>query len=251
MGTLSTKENIWLLCVYVNYYKIIFTFFLYSVRTNVKNINLDDKNIKKCDFYKNKKASQLVDVDVNKILVSKKEPYGTKNALKYFIGYNDNDVIRPLYLRLPQMIGYARKSNENTTVSFRVNNNNKQLLKNYNKIWGKVEKLLKMFERKPVYGDDDKYIKTKVKKYAGRMITNFHNKKMPKEKAPYKCLSIIILDSVIKANKKYYPQTLLEGCKYEQKIENLIDDELEKSESDNDANNKTEPDNDDDNDNAK
>ena len=83
------------------------------------------------------------------------------------------------------------------------------------------------------------------------MITNFHNKKMPKEKAPYKCLSIIILDSVIKANKKYYPQTLLEGCKYEQKIENLIDDELEKSESDNDANNKTEPDNDDDNDNAK
>ena len=41
------------------------------------------------------------DTDVNKILVSKKEPYGTKKGLKYFIGYNDNDVIRPLYLRLP------------------------------------------------------------------------------------------------------------------------------------------------------
>ena len=91
-------------------------------------------------------------------------------------------------------------------MSFRVNN--KQLLKNYNKIWKKVEKLLKInFESKPVYGDDDKYINTKMKIYAGSMITNFHNKKMPKEKAPCKCLSIIMLDSGFKANKKYYPQT--------------------------------------------
>ena len=58
---------------------------------------------------------------------------------------------------------------------------------------------------------------------------------MPKKKVPCKCLSIIVLDSVIKAKKKYYPQTLLEECKYEQKrikMENLIDDDLEKSESD-------------------
>ena len=58
---------------------------------------------------------------------------------------------------------------------------------------------------------------------------------MPKEKVPCKCLSIIMLDSVIKAKKKYYPQTLLEECKYEQekiKMENLIDDDLEKSSSD-------------------
>ena len=52
-----------------------------------------------------------------------------------------------------------------------------------------------------------------------------------------------MLDSVIKAKKKYYPQTLLEECKYEQKrikIENLIDDDLEKSESDSDSNDETE-----------
>ena len=49
------------------------------------------------------------------------------------------------------------------------------------------------------------------------MITNFHNKKIPKEKEPCKFLSIIILDSVIKLNKKYYSQTLLEECKYVQK----------------------------------
>ena len=73
---------------------------------------------------------------------------------------------------------------------------------------------------------------------------------MPKEKAPCNCLSIIMLDSVIKAKKKYYPQTLLEECKYEQKkikIENLIYNNLQKSLSDseaaNDYNDETESDN--------
>ena len=98
------------------------------------------------------------------------------------------------------MTGYARKFDENATMSFGVNN--KQLLKNYNKIWEKVKKSLRIdFENKPVYGDDDEYIKTKIKLYADNMITNFHNKDMPKEKAPCKCLSVIMIDSVIKANK--------------------------------------------------
>ena len=47
------------------------------------------------------------DLDVNKILVSKKESYGTKNSLKYFIGYNGDDIIRPLCIKLPQMIDYV------------------------------------------------------------------------------------------------------------------------------------------------
>ena len=68
-----------------------------------KNINFDDKKIKKSDFYKNKKVNRIDDIDLNKILISKKEPYGNKNSLKYFIGYNDNDIIRPLCIKLPQM----------------------------------------------------------------------------------------------------------------------------------------------------
>ena len=209
-----------------------------------KNVNFDDKKNKKNDFYKNKKVTNIEEIDVNKTLVSKKEAYGKKNSFKYFIRYNDNDVIRPLCVRLPQMTGYARKFDENATMSFKAKN--KQLLKNYNKIWEKAEKLMSVdFESKPVYGDDDKYIKIKRKIYARSMIKNFHNKKMPKEKASCKCLSIIMLDSVIKANKKYYTQTLLEECKYEQekiKIQNLSDDNLEKSESDSDSNDETESD---------
>ena len=129
-------------------------------------------------------------------------------------------------------------------MSFRVSS--KQFLKNYNKLWEKVEKLMKIdFESKPVYGYDDKYIKTKINIYAGSIITNFHNKKMPKEKAPCKYLSIIMLDSVIKANKKYYPQTFLEECKYARekiKIENYIDDDLEEGKSDSDSDDETESD---------
>ena len=98
------------------------------------------------------------------------------------------------------------------------------------------------FESKPVYGDDDKYLKTKIKIYADSIVTNFHNEKISKEKLPCKCLSIIILDSVIKANKKYYPQTFLEECKYMQekiKTEKYIDYNFK---SDSDYNNETESD---------
>ena len=57
------------------------------------------------------------------------------------------------------------------------------------------------FDSEPVYGDNDKYIKTKTKIYDGNVNTNFQDKEMPKEKASYKCLSIIMLDSVVKEEK--------------------------------------------------
>ena len=70
-----------------------------------KSISFDNKNIKKSDFYKNKKLFKIEDIDINKILVSKKESYVTKNAIKYFIGYIDNNETKPICIRLPQMIG--------------------------------------------------------------------------------------------------------------------------------------------------
>ena len=69
-----------------------------------KNINFNDKKIRKSDFYKNKKINKIDDIDINNILVSKKESYGNKNLL------------RPLCIRPPQMTGYARKFDENATI---------------------------------------------------------------------------------------------------------------------------------------
>ena len=102
-----------------------------------KNVNFGDKKIKKTDFYKNKKVANVDDVDVNKILVSKEEPYGIKNSFKYFIRYNDNDVIRLLCIKLSQMSGYVRTFESNTTMYFKINN--EQLLKKYNQIWKKLK----------------------------------------------------------------------------------------------------------------
>ena len=89
------------------------------------------------------------------------------------------------------------------------------------------------FESKPNYDYDDKFLKTKIKAYADIITTNFHNKTMPKVKAPRKCLSIIMLDLVIKSDEKYYPQTFSEECKHVQekiKFENYIDEELDSDE---------------------
>ena len=157
---------------------------------NGKNINFDNKNLKKGDFYnKNKKIFNVNDIDVNKILVSKKEQYGKYNSSKYFIGYNDNGVIRPLYLFISQTTGYINKFDKNKiTMSLMIKD--KQLLKNYNKIWKKIERLMSIdFESKTTYGgddDDDKYIKTIIKTYKSSITTNFYNKigskKVPEKK---------------------------------------------------------------------
>ena len=85
--------------------------------------------------------------------------------------------------------------------------------------------------------NDNNYIKTKIKTFKDSIITNFHDKKEPKEKISYKCLSITVLASVIKTDNKYYPQTFLEECVYkqqkqkQQKQKNYITEEL-KSDSD-------------------
>ena len=97
---------------------------------------------------------------------------------------------------------------------------------------------------------NDKYIKTKIKTYEDNITTNFYNKKgfkkVPEEKTPHKCLSIIILDSFLYAYEKYHPQIFLEECKYAEeniKTKNYIDKEL-KSESDSNSNNDSNSDSD-------
>ena len=82
------------------------------------SINFNNEKIKKTDLNKNKKIFDIDNIDVNKILVSKKETYGKYNSFKYFIGYNDNDVIKPLYLELSQMTSYINKFDKNKITVF-------------------------------------------------------------------------------------------------------------------------------------
>ena len=97
-------------CIPIIIIKNFYFFSLLYMGMDGKNINFNNKKIKKSDFYnKNKKMFNIDDVDVNKILVFKKEQCGKYNSSKYFIGYNDNNVITPLYLFLSQTAGYINK----------------------------------------------------------------------------------------------------------------------------------------------
>ena len=125
---------------------------------------------------------KIDDTDVRKILVSKEEPYVKRNWFKYYIGYNDEDVIRPLCIKLPQMIGYVKCFESNKTMSFKISNN--KLVERYTQTWKKVKTFLNIkFDCQPVSGDNDQYIKTKRKTYDGNVNTNFQVKKEPKENA--------------------------------------------------------------------
>ena len=132
------------------------------------------------------------------------------------------------------MIGDVKNFDSNKTMCLKVEDN--ELLKKYDKIWEIISDLLNIeFDSEPVYGDNDKYLKTKIKMHEDRVNTNFQGKDVPKEDASCKCLSLIVLESVIRVSKKYYPQTILEECKYvirKKKLEKLINDDPNLSSSD-------------------
>ena len=182
-----------------------------------KSLKFGDKKVNKGNFYKSKKLFKIDDIDVNKILISKKNLILRKKySFKYFIGYNDNDETKPLFIRLPQMIGYAKFFDNAKTMPFKANH--KKLLKSYNKTWESISCLIgKEVDSKVYYGDNINYINTKIKIVRENVCINFYGKLMQKKPLAYKCLSLIMVDFVIKISNKYYSKILLKECKYKAK----------------------------------
>ena len=111
-------------------------------------------------------------------------------------------VIRTLCIVLPQIISYAKHFESNKTMSSKISDN--KPLKKQIQIWKKIQKNLlnTKFDSEPFYGDNDKYIKTKVKTYDSNVNTNFQGKKEPPENASYK--SVINNARFCYQIKKYY-----------------------------------------------
>ena len=85
------------------------------------------------------------------------------------------------------------------------------------KFWKKVKNSLKKdFYSEPVY--NEKYLKAEIKSYNGKINTNLHDNKIPKESSQFICLSVILIGSVFKIGKNYNPQVFLEECKYVVKV---------------------------------
>ena len=125
-------------------------------------------------------------------------------------------------------------------MSFMIKDDN--VLDKYNKIWDKIKnKLSVKFHSKPVY--DQKYLKAKVREFDGMIKTNFLGNKVPKENINYTCIACVTIDSVMRMDKKNYPQVYLEECKYRVKkiqMSRFISAKLEsESESDSEAESKS------------
>ena len=118
------------------------------------------------------------------------------------------------------------------------------VLDKYNEIWDKIKETLSIkFHSMPVY--DEQYIKAKVREFNGVSNTNFSSDEVPKENKHYTCIACITIDSVMRMEKKNYPQVYLEEYQYKikkTKMTNFIKAELE-SESESESESELESDN--------
>ena len=190
--------------------------------------------LNKKEFYSSKQAVSLYSVDLNKIFVSKKWKIDD-TTYKYFCGYLNNDVIKPLCVILPQMNGYIKYFEDGgKNMSFVTDD--EKVYEKCNEIWEAIRNLLKIdFTVNPVR--DDIYLVAKLKIFNKINKTTFTNNAIPMEKKHYICIPAIDIDSVLKIDKRLYPQAYLEQCKYKlkkRKIVKYINEEVIDENSDSD-----------------
>ena len=191
-----------------------------------QKIKFGDKEVDKKTFYSSKEAILLDSVDLSKIVVSSRWKRND-TTYKYFCGYLNNDVIKPLCVILPQMNGYIKYFDDGgKNMSFVTDD--EKVYEKYDEIWNVVKSLLKLkFAASPIR--NDKYILTNLKIFKKKNLTAFSNNIVPIEKNHYICIPAIDIDSVLKTDKKAYPQAYLEECKYKlkkRKIVSFIDSEI-------------------------
>ena len=173
------------------------------------NIKANEK-----EFHKSKQAIELDLVDTGKIVVSDRFKH-SEEGFKYFIGYQEDEIVKPLGVILPQMNGYIKYFDKGgKDMSFLIKND--EVWQKYEDIWNVIKNKLNVkFHSQPIY--ENKYLKAKVREFNGNIKSNFLGDNVPKESTYYICIAYITLDSVLKMNKKNYPQVYLEECKYKVK----------------------------------
>ena len=188
-----------------------------------QKIKFGDKEVDKKTFYSSIEAILLDSVDLSKIVVSSRWRLND-TTYKYFFGYLNNDgIIKPLYVILPQMNGYIKYFDDGgKNMSFVTDD--EKVYEKYAEIWNVVKGLLKLkFAASPIR--NDKYILAKLNIFMKKNLTTFNNNNnniVPIEKNHYICIPAIDIDSVLKIVKQAYPQAYLEECKYKLKKKKLL-----------------------------
>ena len=192
-----------------------------------KTLKFNNIKVNKKEFHRSKQAIDLDLVDTGKIVVSDRFKH-SEEGFKYFIGYQEDEIVKPLCIILPQMNGYIKYfDNGGKNMSFLIKNS--EVWEKYEDIWDVIKNKLNIkFHSQPIY--ENKYLKAKVREFNGNIKTNFLDNNVPKENTYYTCIACITLDSVLKMNKKNYLQVYLEERKYKVKqirIPRFINIELE------------------------
>ena len=198
-----------------------------------KALKFNNIKVNKKEFHKSKQAIDLDSIITDKIVISDKFRHN-EESFKYFIVYQEYEMIRPLCIILPRTNGYIKY--------FENGGKNMSLLIKNDEVWQKYEDIRELIKNKlgikfhsqPIC--ENKYLKAKVRELNCDIKTNFLGNGLPKENMYYACIACITVDSVLKMNEKNYPQVYLEECKYKVKkvhTPRFINTELElDSESD-------------------
>ena len=164
-----------------------------------KTLKFDIIVVNKKEFHKSKQPIDLDLVNLDQIVISNKFKH-SDDFLKYFIGYREGEIVKPLCIILRQMSGYMTYF-ENSGKSMSFVTKNDDVLNKYNEIWNKIKKTLNIkFHSMPVY--DEKYIKARVREFNGVIKTNFLSDEIPKDGVHYACIACITIDFVMKMKKK-------------------------------------------------
>ena len=157
-----------------------------------KTLKFNTIRFNKKEFHKPRKPIDLMSVNVDQIVVSE--------GYKYFICYQENEIVKALFIIFPQVKGYIKYfENRNKNMSFLIKD--EEVFDKYEQIWGVVKtKLGIKFHSEPVY--DETYIKAKVREFDGKIKTNFLGNDVPKENVNYTCIACITIDSVMRIDKK-------------------------------------------------
>ena len=164
-----------------------------------KTLKFNNIKVNKKEFHKSKQEIELDLVDTGKIVVSDKFKH-SEEGLKYFFGYQENEIIKPLCIILPQMKGYIKyfeNGRKNMSYLFK----SSEVWEKYKDIWDVIKNRLSIkFHSEPIF--ENKYLKTKVREFDGSIKTNFLANSLPKENTYYTYIACITVDSVLKMNKK-------------------------------------------------
>ena len=184
-----------------------------------KALKFNNIILNKKTSHKLKEPIDLFSVNVDLIVVSDKFKHNNK-GFKHFIGYQDG-LIKPLCIILPQMSWYIKYfENGGKNMYFWIKDD--EVWDKYDKIWDVIkDKLGIKFHSEPVY--EYRYLKAKVREYDGVIKTHFLGNDMPKGNMHYTCIAWITIDSVLRIDKKNYPQVYLEECKYKVKKCKFLD----------------------------